>query len=115
MTWNKGVFDATLEAKTKTMETREYIMIRHFLSVLEEQYQDSERLKEPIAAAFVHLLNRRELIAILTMMFGGTEHIKEEYPHYEKASNEEILYTMIKDEYYILQYLLNVTIKKFTL
>ena len=112
--WIQGVFNATLVVKTKIMETRSIIILQHFLKTLESRCE-TEKLQDPIAPAFIHLLHREELIEILALLYGNKDQIKEAHPNYENESNEVLLFKHIRDEYYILHYFCEVIFKQYTL
>ncbi len=97
------------------METRELIILKHFLQQLESKHRDSEVLQTPVSESFIHLLTREELIGILILMFDNKLELAKAYPNYEKATNETLLFEYIADEYYILYFFIHTVLKKYTL
>ena len=96
------------------MKTQELIMLRHFLKALEEMVE-IEKLQEPIAPAFVHLLTREDLKQILISLYGDEKELEKAHPNYYCVSIEVLLFEYIRDEFYILKYFNDVVIPKYLL
>lgn len=85
------------------MKTEHILITVHFLECLRKQHEESEKLA-PIHPAFAHLLDKEELMAIMQQIYNGDTEF--EHPNFEDKSREELC-VIIKDEYYILEYLID--------
>ena len=62
--------------------------------------------------AFIHLLTREELLAILERVYLGEA--QQEHPNLLEKTNPELL-EIIKDQYYILDYFIDELLEEFLL
>lgn len=83
--------------------TTEHVLITiHFLEKLRVEHRDTEALS-PMHRAFEHLLSHHELLEILQRMHhGGTAPNISEL----KTKSKSELLSLIDDEYYILEYVI---------
>ena len=84
------------------MKTQHILITVHFLEALRTQSEETEHLA-PVHKAFTHLLEKQELVAILQNIYN--DEAEFEHPNFTEKTKEELL-AIIKDEYYILEYLI---------
>ena len=82
------------------MRTHELLIIQHFLRKLEESVEN-EQLQDPINLAFLHLLERDEIIDFLAFMCGGKKQLGIAHPDFQNVSKETLLFEYIRDEHYM--------------
>jgi len=84
------------------MKTEHRLITIHFLEALRKQSEDLEKIA-PTRNAYAHLLGKEELIIIMQNIYSGEA--EYEHPGFTTMSKKELL-AIIKDEYYILEYLI---------
>jgi hypothetical protein len=93
------------------MKTEHILITVHFLEHLRKQHEALEQLA-PVQSAFLHLLDRNELLKIVQLMYDGQA--EKQHPNLTEKTNEEIL-TVINDQYYVLWYLIDDVFGEYTL
>lgn len=89
------------------MKIQHLIIIRKLLLLLRDEHPN-ERLRE-IDASYERLLEKEELLTIIHQMTGGTRH--EDDPYFEWLTTDELL-KWIKNEYYILDFIIKLLEKE---
>lgn len=84
------------------MKTEHRLVTIHFLETLRKRNENTEKIA-PARNAYANLLEKEELITIMQNIYNGEA--EYEHPNFTEKSKKELL-TIINDEYYILEYLI---------
>lgn len=95
-------FRAILSKKMARITTEHLLITIHFLETLRKRNEDTEKIA-PVRNAYANLLDKEELIIIMQNIYNGEA--EYERPGFTEMSKRELL-AIIKDEYYILEYLI---------
>ena len=95
----------------KSMNARHALIALSFLQKLQEKVKN-ERFQNPVHPAFETLLNQEELISVIQCMYENEAEI--EYPNLKEKSKKELV-DIINDDYYILCWLMEEVLGRYTL
>lgn len=90
------------EIDLASMKTQHILITIHFLEILRNNHQETEHLAK-IREAFAFLLEKKELIAIAQLIYNGEA--EKEHPNLHQKTEAELL-DLIKDQYYVLEYMI---------
>lgn len=92
------------------METKHALIIANFLERLRNQ--EKNEMKNSISKGYINLLSQNELIEIVGLKYGSEG--KSKLLNIENKSKYELI-EIIADEHYILSYMIDEVLGKYTL